>query len=202
MDQWVGLKACFQGCWRDAEAEVLQSLQDCQRRVSALLADVHQQRCSHPFPCPSPQAPPPLTPVSACRLALLQTFENNVTSQLKHLQQTSAGLSSMDADILVLAQLLGAGLGPGPAPGCWTTSAAHAPLGLSSRAGFAGRGSVSAPSVKTTSRGQSGPGHTGVRPACGPVSDRSWFCPQAEISGQQRVDFPPSTRPTRGRRLG
>ena len=46
--------------------------------------------------------PRPLTPGSLCRLALLQTFEKNITSELKCLQQTCAGLSAMNADILVV----------------------------------------------------------------------------------------------------
>lgn len=44
VDHEVGLRSCLQGCWRDVEAEVLQSFKDCQQEVSALLADVHQQR--------------------------------------------------------------------------------------------------------------------------------------------------------------
>lgn len=152
----VTLRSCLQGCWRDVEAEVLRSLKDCQQQVSTLLADVHRQRY-RPFPTrgpapghTSPEAPP-LWPLYFRRLALLQTFERNVNSQLKHLQQTSAGLSSMNADILVLVQLV-------------DTGPQHCPLLtliLSSRVGSTGRGSVLAPSVKTTSRGQSGPVQTG-----------------------------------------
>lgn len=119
---------CFQGCWRDVEAEVLQSLKGCQQQVSTLLADVHQQRYrprhthQRPRPDTPTRGPAPDTPVYLCRLALLQTFEDNITSQLKHLQQTSAGLSSMNADILVLVlvQVEVQVQQPGLTPGLWS----------------------------------------------------------------------------------
>ncbi|XP_056869338.1 synaptonemal complex protein 2-like [Takifugu flavidus] len=104
------LEEHFTGCWRDVEAEVLRSLKDCQQQVSALLAAVHQQRYRPLTPVHQQRYRPltpvhqqrhrPLTPVHQQRLSLLQTFENNITFQLKHLQEASASLSSIDAEIL------------------------------------------------------------------------------------------------------
>ncbi|XP_072235157.1 uncharacterized protein [Leuresthes tenuis] len=75
------LEQHFTGCWKKVEAEVLLSLKECQRHVSSLLTAVHRHR-----------------------LLLLQQFESSVTDQLKHLEETSAHLNSMNTQILSFFQ--------------------------------------------------------------------------------------------------
>ncbi|KAE8279601.1 Synaptonemal complex protein 2-like [Larimichthys crocea] len=71
------LEQHFTSCWQNAEAEVLQSLKECQQHVTSLLTAVHQHR-----------------------LALLHTFQISVSHQLNRLEENSTSLNSMNSQIL------------------------------------------------------------------------------------------------------
>ncbi|XP_044196339.1 synaptonemal complex protein 2-like isoform X6 [Thunnus albacares] len=75
------LEQHFTSCWQKLEAEVLLSLKECQQHISSLLTAVHQHR-----------------------LVLLQSFENSITDQLSQLEENSASLNSINAQILSFFQ--------------------------------------------------------------------------------------------------
>ncbi|KAG8009696.1 Guanine nucleotide-binding protein G(s) subunit alpha [Nibea albiflora] len=81
------LEQHFTSCWQNAEAEVLQSLKECQQHVTSLLTAVHQHR-----------------------LALLHTFQISVSHQLNRLEENSTSLNSINSQILVQYLCPGPGL--------------------------------------------------------------------------------------------
>ncbi|XP_068160509.1 synaptonemal complex protein 2-like isoform X2 [Antennarius striatus] len=68
-------------CWQNTEAEVVQSLNQCQQHLTALLTAVHQQR-----------------------MAMLQRFESSVTDHLNQLQARSTCLNAVNTQILSFFQ--------------------------------------------------------------------------------------------------
>nr|XP_019963914.1 PREDICTED: uncharacterized protein LOC109643288 isoform X3 [Paralichthys olivaceus] len=73
--------SCSQGGWRTIQNQVLLSLRESQQQVSSLLTAVHQHR-----------------------LLLLQKFENDVTDQLKQLEENSTTVNNMNTQILSFFQ--------------------------------------------------------------------------------------------------
>nr|XP_019963912.1 PREDICTED: synaptonemal complex protein 2-like isoform X1 [Paralichthys olivaceus]XP_019963913.1 PREDICTED: synaptonemal complex protein 2-like isoform X2 [Paralichthys olivaceus] len=71
----------FTGGWRTIQNQVLLSLRESQQQVSSLLTAVHQHR-----------------------LLLLQKFENDVTDQLKQLEENSTTVNNMNTQILSFFQ--------------------------------------------------------------------------------------------------
>ncbi|XP_053268527.1 synaptonemal complex protein 2-like isoform X2 [Pleuronectes platessa] len=71
----------FTGGWTTIQNQVLLSLRESQQQVSSLLTAVHQHR-----------------------LLLLQKFENDVTDQLKQLEENSTTVNSMNTQILSFFQ--------------------------------------------------------------------------------------------------
>ncbi|XP_078138410.1 uncharacterized protein LOC139924258 isoform X2 [Centroberyx gerrardi] len=75
------LQAHFTGCWQKVEAEVLQSLNECQQHVSSLLRAVNHHRS-----------------------LLLQRFESRVFNQLNQLEQNSTSLNTIETQVLSFFQ--------------------------------------------------------------------------------------------------
>ncbi|XP_023806096.1 synaptonemal complex protein 2-like [Oryzias latipes] len=75
------LEHSFTSCWQKVEAEVLLSLEECQHHVSSLLTSVHQHR-----------------------MLFLQQFESTISDELKHLEENTTTLNSINSQILSFFQ--------------------------------------------------------------------------------------------------